>query len=147
MSVIDDAVKWAKDTANDDSHGYDQDNRWGPDYDCSSFVISAWEAAGVGVKANGASTTSNMCDAFLKSGFIDVIDQITLKTGDGLQAGDVLWKSGHTVIYVGDGMIAAARKNEKGELKGGTTGDQTGEEIMVKKYYNDSWKKVLRYTN
>lgn len=147
MSVIDDAVKWAKDTANDDSHGYDQTNRWGPDYDCSSFVISAWEAAGVSVKANGASTTGNMCDAFIKSGFTDVINQITLKTGDGLQAGDVLWKSGHTVMYVGDGMIAAARKNEDGNLTGGVTGDQNGEEIMVKKYYNDTWKKVLRYTN
>lgn len=145
MSVIDDAVKWAMDTANDDSHGYDQSNRWGPDYDCSSFVISAWEAAGVGVKANGATTTSNMCDAFLKSGFSDITSQITLKTGNGLAAGDVLWMKGHTVMYIGDGQIATARKNEKGEYTGGETGDQNGEEIMVKKYYNGPWSKVLRY--
>lgn len=32
--------------AADNSHGYDQANRWGPDYDCSSAVISAWELAG-----------------------------------------------------------------------------------------------------
>lgn len=64
MSIIDDAVKWAVAIANDDAHGYDQSNRQDPDYDCSSFVISAWEVAGIGVKANGATTTSNMCDAF-----------------------------------------------------------------------------------
>ncbi len=50
MSVIDNAVNWAIDIANDKTHGYDQTNRWGPDYDCSSFVISAWDAAGVDVK-------------------------------------------------------------------------------------------------
>lgn len=147
MSVIDDAVKWAKDIANDDSHGYDQDNRWGPDYDCSSFVISAWEAAGVGVKANGASTTSNMCSAFIKSGFTDVIDQIDIKTGDGLVAGDVLWVSGHTCMYVGDGKVANARLNENDKTSGGVTGDQNGKEIAVKDYYNKKWTKVLRYTN
>ena len=31
------ACKWAESIAADDSHGYDQGNRNGPDYDCSSF--------------------------------------------------------------------------------------------------------------
>lgn len=96
MGKIDDAVQWAKDIANDNTHGYDQTNRWGPDYDCSSFVISAWDAAGVSVKSNGASNTRDMCDAFLKSGFTDVTSQITISDGSGLVAGDVLWKKGHT---------------------------------------------------
>ena len=45
MSVIDNAIAWARRIAADNIHGYDQANRWGPDYDCSSFVISAFKAA------------------------------------------------------------------------------------------------------
>ena len=33
-----DYLQWAIDIANDDSHGYSQCNRLGPDYDCSSLV-------------------------------------------------------------------------------------------------------------
>ena len=40
MGVIDNAVTRALEIAADDSHGYDQANRWGADYDCSSLVIS-----------------------------------------------------------------------------------------------------------
>ena len=32
MGVIDNAVQWATDIANDDSHGYSQSVRWGPHY-------------------------------------------------------------------------------------------------------------------
>ncbi|MFR8905050.1 MAG: hypothetical protein ACLVHS_14945 [Blautia wexlerae] len=42
MTKTEKAVTWAIEIANDPAHGYDQDNRWGPDYDCSSLVISAW---------------------------------------------------------------------------------------------------------
>ena len=41
MTKTEKAVTWAIRIANDPAHGYDQDNRWGPDYDCSSLVISA----------------------------------------------------------------------------------------------------------
>ena len=41
MGKIETATQWMIDLANDNSHGYDQTNRWGPDYDCSSAVISA----------------------------------------------------------------------------------------------------------
>ena len=46
MGVIDKAVQWAVDIANDSSHGYDQGSRWGPDYDCAALVIAAYEYAG-----------------------------------------------------------------------------------------------------
>ena len=42
MGVIDTAVNFMLQIANDDSHGYSQDDRWGPDYDCSSLVIQAY---------------------------------------------------------------------------------------------------------
>lgn len=145
MSVIDDAVSWAVDIANDDTHGYDQTHRWGPNYDCSSLVISAWEAAGVDVKANGANSTRDMCAAFLKTGFTDITSQVDVATGSGLEAGDVLWMKGHTCMYVGDGQVVNASHNEHGHITGGKTGDQNGKEIDVQSYYKKHWTKILRY--
>ena len=46
MSIIEKAIAQMEAWAQDDSHGYDQANRWGPDYDCSSAVIQAWQNAG-----------------------------------------------------------------------------------------------------
>lgn len=71
------AVLFALDIANDDSHGYDQVNRWGsPDYDCSSLVITAYDKAGVPVKSKGATYTGNMREAFKKCGFVEVSDMV-----------------------------------------------------------------------
>ena len=44
QETIDRAVDWALAMARDDRHGYDQEKRWGPDYDCSSFVIACLSA-------------------------------------------------------------------------------------------------------
>ena len=54
----------------------DQGNRWGPDYDCSSLLITAWQQAGVKVKDAGAWNTNSMYNAFLKSGFRDITSQV-----------------------------------------------------------------------
>lgn len=147
MSKIDKAVEWAVKIAEDDSHGYDQDNRWGPDYDCSSFVITAWENAGVPVKSNGASNTSNMVSVFKSTGFKDITSSITLSTGAGLQKGDIVWKSGHTeMVYNSSYGLVGASINENGGTTGGVTGDQTEKEIRTRSYYNYPWTTVLRYT-
>ena len=58
--------------ANDPSNGYDQINRWGPNYDCSSLVISVFESVGIPVRAKGATYTGNMKAAFKKCGFVEV---------------------------------------------------------------------------
>lgn len=147
MEVIELAVKNMETLAVDNSHGYDQANRWGPDYDCSSAVITAWQNAGVPVKTNGATYTGNMRNAFLSSGFSDVTNEINLQTGAGLQRGDVLLNySSHTAMYVGYGTIAHASINEFGGTTGGASGDQTGMEICLRSYYNYPWNCVLRYT-
>ena len=144
--VIEDAVEWAIGIANDDSHGYDQTNRWGPDYDCSSLVIQAWQNAGVPVKTQGASYTGNMYDAFIACGFIDVTSQVDLSSGSGVIRGDVLLNIiNHTAMSIGNGQIVQASINEHGETTGGQTGDQTGREIYTRSYYNYPWDKVLRY--
>lgn len=134
--------------AQDPAHGYDQMKRWGPDYDCSSLMISAWQQAGVPVKTAGATYTGNMLRAFLGCGFEDVTAEVNLNTGAGLQRGDVLLNTQHhTAMSIGDGQIVHASIDENGRATGGKTGDQTGREICVRSYYKYSkgWDKVLRY--
>lgn len=143
--VIESAIKWAVDKANDDSHGYDQIGRWGDDYDCSSLVISAYEQAGVPVKEAGATYTGNMLSTFKKCGF----EAIPYKKGMPLIRGDVLLnEKHHTAMYIGDGKIVQASINEKGGIVGGKTGDQTGREISVGKFYEfrHGWDYILRYS-
>lgn len=148
QQTIEKAVTWALQIAQDPAHGYDQTRRWGPDYDCSSLMISAWQQAGVPVKTAGATYTGNMFRAFLRCGFEDVTAEINLNTGAGLQRGDVLLNiQHHTAMSIGSGQIVHASINEAGRAIGGKTGDQTGREICVRSYYKYSkgWDKVLRY--
>lgn len=146
MSMTERAVEWALAVAADSSHGYDQANRWGPDYDCSSFVISAWEQAGAGVRQNGATYTGNMKRVFLRSGFRDVTAQVDRATGGGMRRGDVLLhEQNHTAMHIGNRQLVHAAGNERGGITGGQVGDQTGGEIAVSGYYNYPWDCVLRY--
>lgn len=143
MSVIDRAVIWARQIAADDSHGYDQTHRQGPDYDCSSFVIAAYKQAGVLLTCT---YTGNMRSDMLRHGFGDVTDSVNLSTGAGLQPGDVLLNERHhTAMYIGDGKLVQASINERGTTTGGQTGDQTGREIAERAYYNYPWDCVLCY--
>lgn len=144
MNVIDKAINWAVSIANDNSHGYDQLHRWGPDYDCSSLLISAWQQAGVPVQANGATYTGNMKNVFVKCGF----EAIKFNRSVSLKRGDVLLnEKRHTAMYIGDGKVVMASINEQGKAVGGRTGDQTGREILTCNYYVPSygWDYVLRY--
>lgn len=148
MSKTEKAVQWMISTANNPLHGYDQKYRWGErgDYDCSSAVITAWESAGVPVKSAGATYTGNMYSVFKKCGFVDVTQSVNLKTGSGLVRGDVLLnRRSHTAMYIGSGQLVQASINEKGTVTGGSPGDQTGKEFLVRFYYNFPWDYVLRY--
>lgn len=141
--AISKAVEWMLAIAADNRHGYSQTNRWGPDYDCSSFVITAWEQAGVPVKAAGASYTGNMYAVFTSSGFQDVTVSCDLASGAGMQPGDVLLNHArHTAMYIGNGQLVHARSSEGNSVQG----DQSGNEIRVQPYYNGPWDCVLRYT-
>lgn len=150
MSVqdkIENAVRCIEAMANSSEHGYDQSARWGPDYDCSSAVIHAWEFADVPVKRSGASYTGNMYSVFTRVGFQDVTAQIELESGSGLQRGDVLLNHvKHTAMYIGGGKTAEANINEFGTVSGGQRGDQTGREFWTREYRNYPWDCVLRYT-
>lgn len=149
MGVIEKAISWMEALARDDSHGYDQEDRWGEygDYDCSSAVITAWEQAGVPVKSAGATYTGNMYSIFKSKGFNDVTNQVNRSTGDGLQRGDVLLNVvNHVAMYCGNGQMVEASINEYGGITGGQPGDQTGREIRIGAYRNYPWEYVLRYS-
>lgn len=142
--IIKNALTWMRDTANDDTHGYDQTHRNGPDYDCSSAIITAFKSAGVDT---GATYTGNMYENFTRHGFTDVTKTVNFATQNGLCEGDVLLAPHHhTAMYNGAGTIVHAGSNENGRATGGHTGDQTGKEFCIRSYYNFPWVYCLRYT-
>lgn len=145
MDAIERAVSWAIDVANSNKSGYSQTNRWGnPDYDCSSFIISAWEQAGICVKTKGATYTGNMYFTFISCGFEDVTNKINLASGCGLQRGDVLLNTAnHTAMCINETQVVHARSCEGNPMGG----DQSGNEIRVQKYWNYPWNYVLRLKN
>lgn len=144
--AIEKAVTWAVGIANDNSHGYDQGSRWGPDYDCSSLLIQAWENAGIPVKTNGATYTGNMYNVFVDCGFVDVTANVNLANGAGVERGDILLNIvNHVAMSTGNGTLVQASQNEFGGITGGQIGDQSGNEIYLRSYYNYPWDVVLRY--
>lgn len=148
MTKTEKAIRQMETWAKDDSHGYDQDYRWGEkgDYDCSSAVIQAWQNAGVPVKSGGATYTGDMKNVFLKNGFVDVTSKVNVAIGSGLLRGDVLLNEAHHVaMYCGNGKEVEASINEKGTAHGGKPGDQTGKEFLIRSYRNYPWNCVLRY--
>lgn len=138
MANIQKAVDFMVRIANDDTHGYDQTNRNGPDYDCSSLVATALYNAGFDVKPS--SWTGNLEEQLRKCGFDDC--------SKPWKAGDIhLSTCNHVNMSINESQIAEATINEKGTVSGGQTGDQTGNEIRIANYYEYSggWDRHLRY--
>lgn len=138
MANIYKAVKFMIDTANDNSHGYDQNHRNEPDYDCSSLVGTALHVAGFNVSPY--SWTGNLERQLVASGFV--------KCEAPWLAGDIHLKTGkHVCMSVSAKEIAHASINEKGKTTGGKTGDQTGKEICIRPYYKypGGWDCHYRY--
>ena len=152
MNRVEKAVRFMIEIAQDSSHGYDQNQRWGErgDYDCSSLTITAFEKAGFPVKSKyGATYTGNMKQTFINCDFKDVRNAVNISTGAGLKRGDILLNETHHVaVYIGNGLIVQASINELGRATGGKPGDQTGYEINIsnyKNYHRGGWDCVLRY--
>lgn len=144
LAIIDTAVNWAMSIANDDTHGYSQEHRHGPDYDCASLLITAWENAGVMVGDAGASYTKNMYGAFLKCGFNDVTATVNFVTGEGFLRGDILLNPLQHVEM----MVSPTERVGAHWDYDGVTGDSSGNEINIKPYANLAeygWTYCLRY--
>ncbi|MFR0564260.1 phage tail tip lysozyme [Bifidobacterium porcinum] len=133
-------LKWAFDTAADDSHGYSEARRFAnPDYDCSSFV---WYALHDGAKIQGMGSapwnTQGMHATLGKFGFQNLgrLDPKDLKTGDIL-----LDPVNHTEIFTKPGKSIGAHK-PYGHPE---PGDQTGKEV-AEGYLWTGYLEVWRYT-
>lgn len=138
MPNINRAVEEIKRIAKDNRHGYDQKNRYGPDYDCSSLVAHCLRCGDFDVSKY--SWTGNLYAQLKKCGFVSVKKP--------WKAGDIHLKVGkHVCMSISADKIAQASINEKGKTTGGKPGDQTGNEINTKKYYEykGGWDYHLRY--
>lgn len=125
--------------AEDDSHGYSQLNRWGPDYDCSSFVITCLNL--VGLDTGDAVYTGNMIENLRERGWL----VMPYRSMSQLERGDILLNvTRHTEFYLGDGLNVGAMSSEYHSISG-YPGDQDGHEISVVDYHGDDlWEYVLR---
>ncbi len=134
-SRVESAITWAINIANDDTHGYSQSSRNGPNYDCSSFVSTAFKNGGFSV--SGSLNTSSMANAFVNVGFTKY------KKGEvTIQRGDILLKPGsHVELYLGDNKCVAAHDNYDG-----VSGDGNGREIQVRTKNNCTFCKQANYT-
>ncbi len=133
MGVIDKAVSWAIDIANDDSYKYVWGGRGASDggYDCGHFVITAYRQAGIDT---GASYTGDMYSCFTAKGFKDVTSSCNLSTGAGMKKGDVLLNTANHAAMV--------------QIDGGTTVEARGKSYGIVAnvaYRNYPWDFVLRY--
>lgn len=133
MGVIDKAVSWAVEIANDDSYKYVWGG-WGASdcgYDCGHFVITAYRQAGIDT---GASYTGDMYSCFTAKGFQDVTSSCNLSTGAGMKKGDVLLNTSNHAAMV--------------QIDGGTTVEARGSSYGIVanvSYRNYPWDFVLRY--
>ncbi|MBO6134278.1 MAG: C40 family peptidase [Lachnospiraceae bacterium] len=180
--VIKTAIDWAHQIADDDKHhGYSQTNRGKEqvvdgetivDYDCSSFVCTAYKEAGIEINPlmDTRTMAANGCAALLNAGFTIVTDKVNLQTGEGLKEGDILLTQHIGVDGKRKGHVEIVTKvNEKNvEITGahsdkdGKAGDSgQGKEINTRKYHydgydvdgnklrgyeeTDKWDYVLRY--
>ncbi len=144
-SRVEKAIEWAISIANDNSHGYNGTNRNGPDYDCSSFVSTAFKNGGFSV--SGSLGTGNMLNAFISAGFTKYNKgAVSLQRGDILLRPKTSSRGGHTEIYLGNNQCVAAHSD-----KDGKSGDSSGKEIEVRnkngcEFCRDSdYTYILRY--
>lgn len=137
--MVEKAVKWAESKANNKNVTYEW-GAWGEDkYDCSHFVICAYEQAGIPMKTNGATYTGDMKSVALSLGFEDVTSSCDLSTGEGMVRGDILLlesgENGHTALYCGNGQMVDAR----------TANAPKEDQVLIHNYNNHPWNVILRY--
>lgn len=163
LSYQEAAVEVAEHLIRHDAHGYSQPNRAGDgtvetirlsdgtkarihggDYDCSELVRSVWAAVGVLPWGYWDSYmwTGNEESVLTSHGFAVV----PVRPASYMMPGDVLWREGHTELYLGGGRCGGARH---GDAPGGLTGrkgDQDGTEVNSGTYLPKSWTKAFRYS-
>ena len=127
------------------------------DYDCSSSVVYAWQKALEPTKYKGVLGfegydqhniwkswyTGNMLELFLESGLFyrENLSYIA-------KPGDIyLNETSHVAMCQcqNPDTLSEFLINEKGGIIGGEKGDQTGNESVVRPYYDFPWDLILNY--
>lgn len=142
-----------------DQHGYSQYSRWGDgsgfckvpvngktysvaigDRDCSSGIISAFEAAGI--SCGGATYTGNMRACMVATGNFK---WHPMRDGYIANRGDIyLNEQNHTALCLSaiPDMLGEFSISENGTIDG-VEGDQTGRESRKRTYYDYPWDGIL----
>ena len=107
------------------------------DADCSSLVKRILVACGI-VDESTYMWTGNEREILAAHGFEEC-------NRFSPERGDVLWREGHTEMYLGDGLQGGARIDETGGVTGPRAGDQTGREVASSAYDPDRWDECWRY--
>lgn len=100
---VEQAVQWAVNKANSGNITYslNPDTMWGPtSYNCSTFIISAFRAAGFSL-AN-ASYTGNMISAFEQEGFQWIAMSPSIPSSVLVRGDIMVNKTYHTQMYIGN---------------------------------------------
>ena len=129
---------------NEGNLGYDQDQRWniweGGETDCSALALwCAWEAGYLPEKPTWGYSGS-IASQLMPYGFYKVPFSF-----DGVRRGDILVnESHHVAIALGNGLLGQAGHDENWRNHGGQSGDQTGDETVIKPMYDYPWDFILR---
>lgn len=130
---IEKGIRYLLATCADPAVGYSQPNRTNPnsrDLDCSRFMQTYVRTCGSPITA-GLVYTGNMHTMLPACGW-------RWHAGlAGIKRGDILWRSGHTAAYIGDGSRCEAWIDEVGGITGPREGDQTGQEVRQHRPWND----------
>ncbi len=108
----------------------------GGDYDCSEAVRMCYRAVGV-LPYGSYMWTGNEVALLTANGF-------KKRSLSSPQVGDVLFRDGHTELYLEGGMQGGARISETGGING-QKGDQTGKETTKSAYRASDWSALYRY--
>lgn len=108
----------------------------GGDYDCSELVRMCYRAANV-LPYGSYMWTGNEVALLTSNGFVR-------RSLDNPKRGDVLFRDGHTELYLGNNLQGGARMSEHGTITG-TKGDQTGYEIAKSTYKKSDWSALYHY--
>lgn len=117
------------------------------DRDCSSSVIDCWQEALRGSKyegaLNGATYTGDMRRVFVDSGLFEWKPMSFLAC-----TGDLYLSEQHHVAMCQTqepDILSEFLSNEWGGITGGQVGDQTGNESVVRAYWDFPWDGILHY--
>lgn len=128
------AIKYMVNLCEDESHGYSQSKRNGPDYDCSSSVYHSYVDGG-GLAPNLVGSNTGAWDGIIRQLGSPWI-KMKIDANYTPCPGDILYRAGHVEMYIGAyngkfGDIKSAKAGFHSAYGHPETGDQTGKESSV----------------